>query len=48
MLSLEWFNQEISRYAKFLGIQKIEKYYVDGRPETCELHGTQRSGRTSP
>jgi integrase len=31
MLSLEWFNQEISRYAKLLGIQKIVKYYVDGR-----------------
>jgi hypothetical protein len=31
MLSLEWFNQEISRYAKLLGIQKIKKYYVDGR-----------------
>jgi integrase len=31
MLSLEWFNQEISRYAKLLGIQKIIKYYVDGR-----------------
>ena len=30
MLSLEWFNQEISRYAKLLGIQKIKKYYVDG------------------
>src|SRR5659263_582762 len=31
MLSLEWFNQEISRLAKLLGIQKIKKYYVDGR-----------------
>ncbi len=31
MLSLPWFNQEISRYAKPLGIQKIKKYYVDGR-----------------
>jgi hypothetical protein len=31
MPSLEWFNQEISRYAKLLGIQKIKKYYVDGR-----------------
>jgi integrase len=31
MLSLEWFNQEISRYAKLLGIQRIKKYYVDGR-----------------
>jgi integrase len=30
MLSLPWFNQEISRYAKLLGIQKIKKYYVDG------------------
>jgi hypothetical protein len=26
MLLLEWFNQEISRYAKLLGIQKIKKY----------------------
>lgn len=31
MLSLEWFNQEISRYAKILGIQKTIKYYADGR-----------------
>jgi hypothetical protein len=31
MLSLEWFNQEISRYAKLLGIQKMKKYYVGGR-----------------
>lgn len=31
MLSLEWFNQEISRYARLLGIQRIKKYYLDGR-----------------
>jgi len=31
MISLEWFNQEISRYAKLLGIQRVKKYYVDGR-----------------
>ena len=31
MLSLEWFNQEINRYAKLLGIQKPKKYYVDNK-----------------
>jgi integrase len=31
ILSLEWFNQEVSKYAKLIGIQKIKKYYVDGR-----------------
>jgi integrase len=31
MLSLPWFNKEISWYAKLLGIQKIKKYYADGR-----------------
>lgn len=30
-LSLEWFNQEISRHAKLLGIQKVKRYYRDGR-----------------
>ncbi len=30
-LSLEWFNERIGYYAKLLGIQKIKKYYVDGR-----------------
>jgi integrase len=30
-LSLEWFNERINYYAKLLGIQKIKKYYVDGR-----------------
>ncbi len=31
MLSLEWFNQAITKYARMLGIQRIKKYYVDGR-----------------
>lgn len=30
-LSLPWFNERISYYAKLLGLQKIRKYYVDGR-----------------
>lgn len=30
-LSLEWFNERINYYAKLLGIQKVKKYYVDGR-----------------
>ncbi len=30
-LSLEWFNERINHYAKLLGIQKIKKYYIDGR-----------------
>ncbi len=30
-LSLEWFNERINHYAKIIGIQKIKKYYVDGR-----------------
>jgi integrase len=30
-LSLEWFNERINYYAKLLGVQKIKKYYVDGR-----------------
>lgn len=30
-LSLEWFNERINHYAKLLGIQKIKKYYKDGR-----------------
>lgn len=30
-LSLEWFNERISHFAKLIGIQKIKKYYVDGR-----------------
>lgn len=30
-LSLEWFNERINHYAKLLGIQKIKKYYRDGR-----------------
>jgi integrase len=31
MLSLEWFNERIGYYAKLLGLQKIKKYYIDGR-----------------
>ncbi len=31
MLSLEWFNERINHYAKLLGIQKIKKYYTDGK-----------------
>jgi integrase len=37
-LSLEWFNERINYYAKLLGIQKIKKYYIDGRTQkliTC-------------
>ncbi|HWR26370.1 MAG TPA: tyrosine-type recombinase/integrase [candidate division Zixibacteria bacterium] len=30
-LSLEWFNERINHYAKIIGIQKIKKYYADGR-----------------
>lgn len=30
-LSLEWFNERIDFYAKIIGIQKIKKYYKDGR-----------------
>lgn len=30
-LSLEWFNERIGYFAKLLGIQKIKKYYTDGR-----------------
>ena len=30
-LSLEWFNERINHYAKIMGIQKIKKYYADGR-----------------
>lgn len=30
-LSLEWFNERINHYAKIIGIQKIKKYYTDGR-----------------
>jgi len=30
-LSLEWFNERINHYAKLIGIQKIRKYYTDGR-----------------
>lgn len=30
-LSLEWFNEKINYYAKLLGIQKVVKYYKDGR-----------------
>ena len=30
-LSLEWFNERINYYAKLQGIQRIKKYYVDGR-----------------
>lgn len=30
-LTLEWFNQAISKYAKLLGIQRIKRYYKDGR-----------------
>lgn len=30
-LSLEWFNEQINHYAKLIGIQKVKKYYKDGR-----------------
>jgi integrase len=30
-LSLPWFNERINYFAKLLGIQKIKKYYIDGR-----------------
>jgi integrase len=30
-LSLEWFNERINHHAKIIGIQKIKKYYADGR-----------------
>ncbi len=30
-ITLEWFNDRINHYAKLLGIQKIKKYYQDGR-----------------
>lgn len=30
-LSLEWFNDRINYYAKLMGIQKIKRYYADGR-----------------
>jgi hypothetical protein len=29
--SLKWFNERINHYAKIIGIQKIKKYYADGR-----------------
>lgn len=31
MISLTWFNKEINRYAKLLGIQKIKKYFNDSK-----------------
>ncbi len=31
MISLTWFNKEINRYAKLLGIQKIKKYFKDSK-----------------
>jgi len=30
-LDLSWFNKQINHYAKLLSIQKVVKYYVDGR-----------------
>jgi integrase len=30
-LSLPWFNERINYFAKILGIQRIKKYYIDGR-----------------
>ena len=30
-IDLSWFNRQINFYAKLIGIQKLIKYYVDGR-----------------
>ena len=31
VMNLSWFEKRINYYAKMLGIQKVKKYYRDGR-----------------